>query len=76
MSAMTSSKTKPKFKVGDRVTVRDYQTFGDGRCDYTLTVTEVVSLACTDGGKLHRYYGDTRRGPRGVYEDQIDGRVK
>lgn len=73
MSAMISSKTNPKFKAGDRVTVHDYKTFGDGRCDFTLTITSVTSLSCTDGGKLYRYYGDSHRGPRGVYEDQIEG---
>lgn len=64
---------RPKFKVGDRVTVRDYETFGDKRCDFTLTITEVTSFDCTDGEKLYRYYGDSRRGPAGVYEDQIEG---
>jgi hypothetical protein len=76
MSAMISSKTEPKFKVGDHVTVRDYKTFGEGRCDFTLKITSITSLNCTDGGKLYRYYGDARRGPAGVYEDRIEGRVK
>lgn len=71
MTAMLPSSTGPKFKVGDRVTIRDYGTFGDGHRDFTLTVTDVFP---NYGGRgMHRYYGDTDRGPFGAYEPQIRG---
>jgi hypothetical protein len=72
MSQMRLGGKTPKYKVGDRVTVMDFATFGDNRCDFVLTIT--TASPDHGGKKLHRYYGTVeRRGERGVYEDQIVG---
>ena len=63
--------SRPKYAIGDRVIVRDYGLFGDGSCAFTLKITEVFPNY--GGPGHHRYYGDTNRGPRGAYENQLDG---
>ena len=74
MSQIRLGGVNPKYKVGDRVTIMDFATFGDGRRDFVLTITSVYPNY--GGDKLHRYYGDTDRGARGVYEDSIVGLTK
>jgi len=65
------SKSKPKFKIGDTIVVKDWQTFGDSSYEYEMKITEISQNHGGPGN--HRYWG-TRpgRGDWGVYEDQID----
>lgn len=72
---MSRHVNQPQFKVGDRATIVDYGVFGDSYHEIVLAITDV--FANYGGAGIHRYYGDTTRGPRGAYEYELQqGRKK
>jgi hypothetical protein len=59
--------SKPKYKIGDVVTI---DTGWDRQVLHTITISEVRANHGAKG--VHRYLGtDEHRQPRGFYEDEV-----
>lgn len=64
--------SQPKYKIGDRVVIRDHGFFGDSSTYHVMLIEEVSENHAGPG--WHRYYGKVEgQGPRGVYEDDVTG---